>query len=1278
MTSVRDSLFPFIHSVRFRLVIRANPWFCRSLVVRSCLALVAFACTSGPAVDPSWHQESGYRWRALAVPHRGHAGFTQLTASTTGLTHRNDVDDEHALANRNLLIGAGVAVGDVDGDGLPDLFFASVERPAALYHNAGGFHFTDVTASSGIDTKGLATTGAVFADVNGDGALDLIVGTLGGPLKLWLNDGKGHFTDATAASGLDSGYGVTTLTLADVDGSGTLALYVATYKKRNALDVYSPQEREFNQVVKKTGDKYAVLDAWKSVYRIQDSPDRGGIVRSQRAEPDLFYMSDGHGHFKREPLAHNPRFTDEDGKPLAEEPDYFTLAARFYDVNGDGAPDLYVCNDFEDPDQFWLNDGKGNFRFVPHLAVRETSNTCMSVDFADVDRDGHVDIFTADMLAPTLAERQRQIPTHTPLPKTMGLGPDRPQWMQNMLQLGRGDGTWAQVADYAGVAATDWTWGSAFLDVDLDGYEDLLVVNGHRWDVRDADTFERIRNSYPRVPWNREQGEFPRLATRSIAMRNNRDSTFSDLSRTWGFGVDEAISQGIALADLDGDGDLDVIVTRLDAPPVVYRNETSAPRVAVRLKGRSPNTQGIGALVTVRAASLPVQSREMTSGGYYLSGSDAELAFATGADSTFLIEVRWRDGSLSTVSAAKPNRLYEMDESASVPGPPRSTPAAPHTGTSAAPHTGTPAAPQLGTPAPLFTNATSLLGGHTHADSIFDDYGRQPLLPNRFSQLGPGVSWIDVDGDGREDLVVGTGRGGALAVLRNEGSHFARAAVAGGNARWDLTTILPIPDGHGGMSLIAGQSNYESSSPAEALSVPSVVGFPLRAGNALAPQPVEPGDTASVGALALGDVNGDGRLDLFVGARVIPGAWPLPAPSRLYLRSADGGWVRDTLNAKVLAALGLVSAAVFADLDGDGWPELIVATEWGPIRVLHNDRGRLRDVTREMGLADRTSRWNGLAVGDFDGDGRLDIVATSWGRNIPWKASSDRPYELVAGNFGGQGLGLVFARRDSVTGREMPLESFSRLGVSLPDVRRRIATYTDYSKATVDDVLGEFAKSAVRVGATTFEHTLFLNRGDHFEAHALPSAAQLAPAFAAVVADFDGDGHEDLFLAQNFFPTEIGTMRFDAGAGLLMLGDGRGGFRAQSVLQSGIEVLGDQRGAAAADYDGDGRVDLAVSQNGAATTLWHNVRGTPGIRVRLDGGPFNPLGIGAQLRVVAGTARGPVREVHAGSGYWSMDGAVTVLALPASATAVWVRWPGGREQTVLLSAGQREITIREK
>ncbi len=305
------------------------------------------------------------------------------------------------------------------------------------------------------------------------------------------------------------------MTLADVDGSGTLALDVATYKVRNALDSLTPQERMFDQVVKKYGDRYEVEPRYRSIYRVENRPEYGAVMRSQRAERDLFYVNDGKGHFSSVPFT-GGRFLDEAGKPLKEAPDYFTLAARFYDVNGDGAPDLYVCNDFEDPDQFWINDGHGTFRLAPKLALRSTSNSCMSVDFADVNRDGAVDIFTADMKALDPVRRKTQTPTHSPLPKLVGVMDDRPQWQRNVLQLGRGDGTWAEIGAFAGVDAGEWSWGSAFVDVDLDGYEDLLIANGHRWDVMDADTWQRIRDAFPRVPWNREMGQFPRLATKNV------------------------------------------------------------------------------------------------------------------------------------------------------------------------------------------------------------------------------------------------------------------------------------------------------------------------------------------------------------------------------------------------------------------------------------------------------------------------------------------------------------------------------------------------------------------------------------------------------------------------------------------------------------------------------------------------------------------------------------------------------------------------------------------
>lgn len=1215
-------------------------------------ALVAGVACNRSSIDTTWHQESGYRWRALDVRAKGHAGFELLNASVTGLTHQNDIDDEHGLANRGLLDGAGVALGDVDGDGRPDVVLASEEKPAALYHNDGDFHFTDVTRSSGLDFTALSTTSVVLADVDGDRDLDLIVGTFGGPVKLFVNDGKGHFTDGTTASGLTGGYFATTMTLADVDGNGTLDLYVATYKTKNALDVYPPQQRAFDQVLKKIGDSVVVVDEWKKEYRVEARPDLGGFMRSQRAEPDLFFLNDGKGHFTREPVL-GPRFRDENGTPLTIDPDYFTLAARFYDVNGDGAPDLYVCNDLEDQDQFWLNDGKGSFQLAPTMALRVTSNTCMSVDFADINRDGHVDIFTTDMLAPTLAARQRDIPTHTPLQKPVGTSPERTQWMRNMLHIARGDGTWAQIGDFAGVSATDWTWGSAFLDVDLDGYEDLLAVNGHRYDVREADPYDRIRNSFPRVPWNRESAEFPRLMTKSVAFHNGGNLAFDDVSQSWGFGVDSAVSQGMALADLDGDGALDVVVTRLNAPSVVYRNASNASRVAVRLRGIGSNTQGIGAVVTVRSTSLPVQSREMTSGGYYLSGSDAQLTFAASRDSSIVIDVKWRSGKRSRILDARSDRLYEIDEAQAVTLPADST----------------------ATAHPLFADATSLLAGATHVDSLFADFRRQPLLPSRLSQLGPGVSWIDVDHDGRDDLVFTTGRGGQLHVLHNAGDRFVPLPIPGVTQSYDLTTVLPSVDSRGATALLVGQSNYEASSADEALRLPSVLSMTAgaRIGGATT---LAAGDTASVGALAMADVNGDGFPDLFVAARAIPGAWPLPAKSRLYLGSASGAFTRDDANTKSLSSLGLVSAAIFADLDGDGRPELIVATEFGPIRVLHNAAGQLQDVTRDLGLADRSSRWNGVNVGDFDGDGKLDIVATSWGRNTPWQTSASRPYELVVARVAGDQLGLIFARADSLTRREMPLDPFPRIGAAIPSVKEKFATYADFAKADVDALLGDAAPKAIRVGATTFDQTLFLNRGTHFEARSLPTEAQLAPAFGVVVADFDGDGHEDLFLAQNFYPTEINTMRFDAGAGLVLLGDGLGGFRAQTVRASGISVLGDSRGAASADYDGDGRVDLAVSQNGAPMTLWHNVGAMPGLRVRLRGTASNPLAIGTQLRVIANNVRGPVREVHAGSGYWSMDATTQVMSLSNGASALWVRWPSGKEETVAIGAGARQLSLR--
>ena len=1191
------------------------------------------------------------------MPRSGGPGFVELPPSRTGIRFTNSVTLDSALRNRHLAQGGGVALGDVDGDGLPDIYLTSNQGANALYRNLGDWRFQDITAQAGVAMAGRLSTGAVFADVDGDGDLDLLVSTLGGGVALFVNNGHGVFTERTAQAGLGAPSGSMTMTLTDVDGDGHLDLYVANYKARSAMDVYSPQERAFDRVVRKVGDRFEVVPKFRKDYRVVDRPEHGMVSMQQRADPDGFYLNDGTGHFTLVPWS-SGRFRDESGKPLAAAPEYFGLSAKFTDIDGDGAPDLYVCNDFEDPDLFWLNDGRGTFRAVPRLAVRNTSNSSMAVDFSDVDRDGNVDILVVDMLGRG-PRRKSQIPTHTPLPKLIGQIDDRPQWQRNTLLWNRGDGTFAQIAGYAGIEASDWTWDVLFLDVDLDGYEDVLATTGHLWDVMDADTWERIRVTFAATEWRRELALFPKLAVKNVAFRNNGDLTFSDVGERWGFATTDAISHGMATADLDGDGALDVVVNRLGSPAAVFRNVASGPRVAVRLRGTPPNTAGAGSKIRLLGGPVPVQQKEVVLGGTYLSGSDPLYTFAAVKSQDLAIEVDWRRGGRSVVRGVKPNREYEIQE------PPRP----PSSGRPGQPARLTPGV----SPVPWFRDVTARLG-HRHVETPFNDWARQPLLPQALSQLGPGITWYDVDGDGAEDLLITSGRGGSLAYYRNDHGRFTRVDLHLGPAPYDETAVIPLPDGKGATALLVGQSNYEAHTPAEAAAVPSVLQIAAATGRVT---PLVPGDVASVGPLAVADVDGDGDLDLFAGGRVAPGAYPGAVGSRLF-RNEGGRFVLDEANSDLFKSVGLISGAVFSDLNGDGWPDLILAPEWGSLKLFMNNHGRFRDATAEWGLDRVVGRWTGVTTGDLDGDGRLDVVATSWGRNTAYHVDAAHPLLLYYGDFAGSHRwDMIEAQYDDRLHGIAPLTSLGRLLTALPG-RIGTRTFTAYANATLPAVLGPGMERARRLEAATLDHQVFFNRGGSLEAVPLPVEAQFAPAFYAGVADFDGDGHEDVFLAQNFFPTETGTPRYDAGRGLLLRGKGDGTLEPVPGQVSGIMVYGDQRGAAFADYDGDGRTDLAVSQNGAETKLYHNEHARPGVRVRLAGGPLNPHAIGAVVRLVYEGSRGPAREIHGGSGYWSEDGAVQVLGLEEGKrpVAVWVRWPGGSESVASLLPGQREITIR--
>ena len=584
-----------------------------------------------------WHNSGDHvRVAALPVPASGKTGFTLLPASVTGINFTNTLPLELALTNLNLLNGSGVALGDYDGDGLCDIYLCNLNGTNALYKNLGNWQFKDVTAEVGAACPGQISTGAVFADVNGDGYLDLLVTSMGGPNACFLNDGHGHFTNVTAMAGLLSKLGSTSMALADIDGNGTLDLYVANYGVTSILRTGGTLSAGYANGHPVVRGRYAQR------IKIIDG------IMYELGEPDVLYLNDGKGKFT--PVSWTGgAFLDENRKPLKQAPWDQGLSVMFRDLNGDGWPDIYVCNDAFTPDRCWINDGHGHFQALSHLAWRSTSYFSMGIDFADIDRDGYDDFLVVDMLSRQHRLKLTQKSSMAPQRIAPGDLDAQPQIRRNTLFLNRGDGTYAEIANYGGIAASEWTWSCIFLDVDLDGWEDVLISNGFPFDTDDADTKERIKRmgSLPLEESRKTVLLFPPLNTPNCAFRNQHDLTFHETGKEWGFDSKQ-VSNGMALADLDNDGDLDVVVNCLNGPPLIYRNDTAAPRIAVRLRGNSPNTQGIGAKIKVSGGPV-TQSQEVICGGRYMSGDDPMRVFAAGTSTNLTIEVAWRSGAHSLV-----------------------------------------------------------------------------------------------------------------------------------------------------------------------------------------------------------------------------------------------------------------------------------------------------------------------------------------------------------------------------------------------------------------------------------------------------------------------------------------------------------------------------------------------------------------------------------------------------------------------------------------------------